>query len=514
MGTAISTIRSNSTSTNLHRLVSSHKNYYNTASATRSNMKSKFSSSGSNALFQKISTLRDPDASIVPILDEFMRDGKKVKGTDLQRFVRELRSRKRLSHALQLSEWVNTNNYCRDTSGNHAVQLDLIGSVRGIDAAENYFNKLTGKEKDERTYGALLNCYTREGLVDKSLSLKQTMKEAGFVSSPLAYNNLMCLYSRTDQPEKVLDMLSEMKQNGISPNNFSYRFCINACGEKSDFKSMEKLLAEMENQPQITMDWSTYSTAVNHYIIGDQKEKARVALKKLETLNKDAIGYSHLISHYAKLGDVDEVMRLWGLQKVVCKKQINRDYITMLGMLVKLGELEEGANVLMEWESSCRTFDFRVPNVLFIGLCSKGLTEKAETMLKKMIGTGKRPIPNSWAIISFGYMEMKNLKKAYECMKEALAVSQESPGWKPKPVLISSILRWLGENGKIADVEAFVSSLRSVIPVNREMYHALIKANARCGNGADDLINRMKSDKIDADEETKKILSSNTDGSE
>ncbi|KAL8145011.1 hypothetical protein AgCh_003288 [Apium graveolens] len=478
-------------------------------------MKSKPSSNGSNALFQKISTLKDPNASIVAVLDQFVKEGNKVKGSDLQRFVRELRSRKRYSHALQLSEWVNTNNYCRDTSGNHAVQLDLIGVVRGTDAAENYFNKLNDKEKDERTYGALLNCHTREGHVDKSLLLMETMKEIGFASSPLAYNNLMCLYSRSDQPEKVLDMLSEMKQNGIPPNNFSYRFCIKACGEKSDFSGMEKLLAEMESQPQITMDWSTYSTAVNHYIIGDQKDKALAALKKLETIiNKDAIGYNHLISHYAKLGDMEEVMRLWGLQKIVCKKQVNRDYITMLGMLVKLGELEEGANVLMEWESSCRTFDFRVPNVLFIGLCSKGLTEKAETMLKKMISTGNIPIPNSWAIISFGYMVMENLEKAYECMKEALSVSQESPGWKPKSVLITSILHWLGENGDIADVEAFVSSLRSVIPVNREMYHALIKATIRRGKVVDEILIKMESDKINADEETKKLLSVKTAGNE
>ncbi|WOH02974.1 hypothetical protein DCAR_0522364 [Daucus carota subsp. sativus] len=477
-------------------------------------MKSKISSNGSNGLFQKISTFRDPKASIVPVLDQYIREGNKVKAADLQRFVRELRSRKRYLHALQLSEWVNTNNYCRDSSGNHAVQLDLIGAVRGIDAAENYFSNLTDKEKDERTYGALLNCYTREGVVDKSLSLMQTMKEIGFVTSPLAYNNLMCLYSRTDQPEKVLDLLSEMKKNGIPPNNFSYRICINTCGDQLDFNSMEKLLEEMESQPQITMDWSTYSTAVNHYINGDHKDKALVVLKKLEKINKDAIGYSHLISHYAKLGSKDQVMRLWGLQKVICKKQVNRDYITMLGMLVRLGEFEECTKVLKEWESSCRTFDFRVPNVLFIGLCSKGLTEKAETLLKNMIGTGKTTIPNSWAIISFGYLQMINLEKAFECMKEALAVSQESPGWKPKPVLISSLLQWLGEEGKITDVEAFVSSLRSVIPVNREMYHALIKANIRGGEGVDEIIERMKSDKIDADEDTMRILNSQTDGSE
>lgn len=407
----------------------------------------------------------------------------------------------------QLCEWVSTNNFCRASSGNLAVQLDLIGVVQGLDAAESYFIKLTEKEKDEKTYGALLNCYVREGLVDKSLLHLHKMKEIGCASSPLVYNNLMCLYSRTGQPEKIPDVLTEMKKNGISPNNFSYRICINSCGERSDFESMEKLLEEMECQSHITMDWTTYSTAVNHYIRAELKDKALVVLKKLEAkLNKDALGYNHLISHYAHLGNKNEVMRLWGLQKIVCKKQVNRDYITMLGMLGQLGELEESEMVLKEWESACQTFDFRVPNVLLIGLCSKGLIEKAETTLKNIIDTGKTPIPNSWAIISLGYMDVNNMEKAFECMKEALAVAEGSPGWRPKPTLISSILHWLGEKGEIAEVEAFVSSLRSVIAVNKEMYHALIKANVRGGKGVDEIIESMKLDNVDIDEETEMTL--------
>lgn len=410
---------------------------------------------------------------------------------------------------MQFSEWMSSKNFCPDSSGNHAVQLDLIGVVRGVDAAESYFNNLTDIEKDEKTYGALLNCYVREGLVDKSLSHVQTMKEIGCASSALVYNNLMSLYSHTSQPEKIPDVLSEMKKNGISPNNFSYRICINSYGERSDFNSMEKLLDEMESQSFISMDWNTYSTVANFYIKASLKEKAFIVLKKLEEkLNKDALGYNHLISHYANLGNKDEIMRLWGIQKVVCKKQINRDYITMLGMLVKLGELEESEALLKEWASSCHTYDFRVPNVLLLGFCQKGSIEKAETTLQNIIKTGKTPIPNSWAIIALGYMKTGNMEKAFKCMKAALALAAQSQGWRPKPRLVSSILNWLGEKGELEEVEAFVNSLRSVIPVDREMYHTLIKSYIRGGKGVDKIIESMKSDKIEEDEETEKILRS------
>ncbi|WOH05926.1 hypothetical protein DCAR_0625349 [Daucus carota subsp. sativus] len=500
MGTTISTIKPSCNTNNLIKTKSLLSlSRYSTATQSKP--------SNSSRLFQRINPLRDPKVSILPVLDQWITEGNKFKEPDFQRFVRELRASKRYSHALQLCEWVNINNFYPVSSGHLALQLDLIGVARGLDAAECFFDKLSEKEKDERTYGALLNCYVREGLVDKSLLHMQKMKEIGYASSPLVYNNLMCLYSRTGQLEKIPDVLTQMKENGISPNNFSYRICINSYGERSDFDSMQKTLEEMECQPHVTMDWTTYSTAVNHYIRAEQKEKALVVLKKLEAkLNKDALGYNHLISHYANLGNKNEVMRLWGLQKVVCKKQVNRDYITMLGMLGKLGEIEESEIVLKEWASSCQTFDFRVPNVFLIGLCSKGLVEKAETTLKNIINTGKTPIPNSWAIISLGYKEVENMEKAFECMKEALAVAEGSPGWRPKPALISSILHWLGEKGEIAEVEAFVRSLRSVIAVNKEMYHALIKANVRGGIGVDEIIESMQFDNIDIDEGTEEIL--------
>lgn len=410
---------------------------------------------------------------------------------------------------VQFSEWMSSKRLCSFSSGDQAVQLDLIGVVHGVDAAERYFNNLTDQEKNEKVYGALLNCYVREGLVDKSLSHVEKMKENGYISSPLAYNNLMCLYSHTGELEKIPEVLFQMKNNGIFPNSFSYKMCICSYGEKSDFENVEKLLKEMEGRPHKTMDWATYSTAANVYIKAGLKEKALIILKKLEEkLDKDALGYNHLITLYTHLGNKDEVMRLWRLQKVICKKQINRDYITMMGMLVKLGELEEAEALLEEWESSYQVYDFRVPNTLLIGYCQKGRIDKAEARLRKIIEKGKTPVPNCWAILAIWCLDGEKMKKAYEYMKEALAVREQNRGWRPKPKLISSLLDWIGENGEAEEVEGLVDSLKKVVGVNREMYHALIKASIRGGREVEGILDRMKSDQIDEDEETEKILSS------
>ena len=100
------------------------------------------------------------------------------------------------------------------------------------------------------------------------------------------------------------------------------------------------------------------------------------------------------------------------------------------------------------------------------------------------------------------------MEKAFECMKEALAVRAENKGWRPKATLISSVLNWLGDNGGVEEVEAFLGSWKTTVPLDREMYHVLFKAYIRGGKEVDGLLESMKADKIDQNEETDGILNS------
>ncbi|KAL7103608.1 hypothetical protein ACP275_08G190200 [Erythranthe tilingii] len=477
------------------------------AAAVPNGNASKYSASRSRNLFSRISPVRR-DYDVVLVLDQWVSEGREIHPLEFQRIIRDLRSRKRFSQALQISEWVSRNGSFKLSPSDKAVHLDLVGVVHGLEAAEGYFGNLPKEDKNEKTYGALLSCYVRSSLLSKALVHIQTMKEIGYGGTSLTYNNLMVLYKKVGQLEKIPEILSEMRNYGVAPNNFTYRVCISSFGERSDLIGMEKLLEEVElENGGLSLDWATYSIAAYFFVKGNEKEKALTCMKKLEQkLEKDAIGYNHLISLYAHIGDKNEMMRLWALQKVVCKKQINRDYITILGSLVKIEEFEAAEEVLAEWDSCCHTYDFRVPNVLLIGYCQKGQVEKSELMLRNIVERGKKPIPNSWSIVASGYVDNGNMEKAFECMKEALAVKGDKLKWMPKPGLVTRLLHWIGDKGGIEEVEAFVCSLRTVIPVNRQMYHALIRASVRVGRDASWVLEMMKSDGIVVDDETFNIL--------
>ncbi|XVF40506.1 hypothetical protein PTKIN_Ptkin01aG0119000 [Pterospermum kingtungense] len=458
-------------------------------------------------LYSRISPLGSPDKSVEAELEAWLKNGNNIRVAELQRIIHDLRKRKRFTQALQVSEWMNKKGLCAFSPTEHAVQLDLIGKVRGFLSAESYFEKLKDQDKTEKTYGALLNCYVRQRQIEKSLSHLQKMKELGFASSTLTYNDIMCLYTNIGKHEKVPDVMREMKDNKVSPDNFSYRICINSYGVNSDLEGMERILAEMESQPHIEMDWNTYAVVANFYIKAGLPEKAIDALKKSEQKldNKDGTGYNHLISLYASLGNKAEVLRLWGIEKEACKRYINKDFTTMLQSLVRLDEFEEAEKVVKEWESSGNYYDFRIPNIVIVGYAKKGLHEKAEVMLENLMKKGKATSPNGWGVVATGYLDQGQVKKAFGCMKIALSLSAEK-GWKPNLRVITSILDWLGNEGSSRDVEDFVTSLKRIVPVDRKMYHALLKANIREGKRVDKLLDLMKADKIDEDEETKTIL--------
>ena len=189
--------------------------------------------------------------------------------------------------------------------------------------------------------------------------------------------------------------------------------------------------------------------------------------------------YNHLISVYGHLGDKSEVKRLWALQMSNCKRHINRDYILMLVVLMKLDEVAEAEALLKEWESSKNAFDFQVPNVLLTGYRLKDLLDKAETLLNDFLKKGKVPTSTSWAIVAIGYAEKGNVAKAYELMKKALRVYTPNSGWIPSASMIEMILKYLGDEGALKDVETFVDLLKVAVPLNSDMTEALSRARAR-----------------------------------
>ncbi|XP_051128899.1 pentatricopeptide repeat-containing protein At4g21705, mitochondrial [Andrographis paniculata] len=469
---------------------------------TNSKQKSKAS------LYGRISPMGSPTVNVTPELEKWVEMGNKVRFAELQRIIVDLRKRKRYNQALQVSEWMKNRGFAF-TPVQHAVQLDLIGKVHGFESAEDYFSSLSEEDKTDKAYGALLHCYVRQRQTEKALVHFNTIKEKGLALSSVAYNDLMCLYSDIGKNAEIPEIFNQMRNNGCQPDNLSYRICITSFGARSDIKGLESILNEMECDANIVMDWNTYAVVANFLVKAELKDKANSILEKAEGMldSKDGLGYNHLISLHARMGNRDKVLSLWCLEKDNCKRCLNKDYLNMLDSLVKLDELEEADKVLKEWELSRNCYDFRVPSVVIVGYIEKGLCGKSEELLRDLVGMGKETTPNIWGRLVIGYLEKGKMDNGLECLKMAISLCEAYKGAKIGDKVVTKLLKLVGEKGRLDDAEKVVTWLRSAIPLRRHMYKTFLNSYITSGGEERErILDILKADKYEKDEEFLKIL--------
>ncbi|XP_074311079.1 pentatricopeptide repeat-containing protein At4g21705, mitochondrial-like [Silene latifolia] len=443
-----------------------------------------------------------PRSSVIPLLEQYFNEDKNVLESEVPKIIRDLRKRKLFDRALEVLEWANRKPVRHTDSGVLSFHLDLIGKVRGIAPAEKFFEE--ANDHSEKMYSCLLNFYVQGMLVDKSLSLFEKMKEMGIASSPLTYNKVMSLYLKNRLPDKLLDLLLEMQDKGVSPDEISYKLCLKGCALTSDFDSMDKLVKAIKDQHHLSFDWLTYATVASYYLDGGHPEKAITCLQIAEDMVRDRVGYNFLISSYAKLGDVTKVTELWQKQKDVCKSHRNHDYMVMLSSLMKFDMFEQAEGLLEECRASSNEYNHCVVDALLSGYVQKGLVEKAEKLLEDQISKNTTPVPISWGIISEGYIKCQNMQKAVQCMEKALRLGPQQKGWAPKRAVISNILTWLGQHGDNDQVYEFLKLMSRVAPMNKNTFLTL-KASSKHGKDVNVILQRLKDDNIDVDEETSKL---------
>ncbi|KAF8413888.1 hypothetical protein HHK36_001882 [Tetracentron sinense] len=463
-----------------------------------------FSSTSEDTLFKRISPAGDPRVSIVPVLDKWIEEGRTVNREDLQTMIKQMRAYGRFTHALEISHWMSDRRYFNLSPGDIAVRLDLISKVHGVEQAEKYFSNIPEQVKAFQVYGALLNCYANKKSVEKAEAIMQKMRELGFIKRTLPYNVLLNLYSQMGKQEKLDALLQEMEEKGICYDKFTFNIRISAYAAASDVEGLEKIIKRMEVDPQVILDWTTYAVVANAYIKAGLVDKALAMLKKSEELVtvKRRSAYNFFLTLYAGTGKKDELYRVWNLIKTT-EKVYNTTYICMISSLVKLDDINGAEKILEDWESDHTFYDFRVPNVLIAAYCKKGSIEKAEVLIKRAIGRGKKPNASTWNHLATGYLEGNQILKAVEMMKKAILASQ--PGWKPNRVTLAACLECLKGKGDVEGAEELVRLLRAHDSFPIDVHDRLLNY-IKDGKPGSSALNQMKGDDLDSGGETHGIL--------
>ncbi|KAK7312799.1 hypothetical protein VNO77_36942 [Canavalia gladiata] len=417
------------------------------------------SSTPTDSLLLRIWRAGHPSILMAPILNRWLEEGRDIRHSELQVLVNHLRAYRCFNHALQVSEWMSNERNLHLLSGDIAIRLDLIAKVQGLDQAEKYFSSISDASRDFKVHGALLNCYAQHNFVEKAEAVMKKIKEYASkhgVDIVMSYNVLLKLYTRIGEYKKLDAIMQEMKEMNIY-NSFTLTTRLNAYVTNNNIDEMEKLLAQMEADPLVTMDWVTYSSAANGYIRSGQFEKSLTMLKKSEQLikrNKKRAAYESLLTMYAAIGKKDDVYRIWNMSKNLSSPR-NSSYICMLTALVKLDDIDGAERILQEWEFGDTCFDFRIPNVMMRAYCKNGLLEKAEAYVERLSKERMKLDGRIWGSLAGHYYKCNDMDKAVETMKKAILAGQR--GWKPCPFTLAACIDHVKDKG---DTELALEILR------------------------------------------------------
>ncbi|XP_024987339.1 pentatricopeptide repeat-containing protein At2g20710, mitochondrial-like isoform X2 [Cynara cardunculus var. scolymus] len=400
---------------------------YSTQTLSPNDVADTSSTAAGTTLYHRLVRFRDP--SVVPVLDLWVQEGRAIDQEDLHVIIKQLRKFGRYKHALQV-------------------------------------------------YGALLNCYAKAKALEKAEATMQKMRELGY-SRSLTYNVMMGLYSATEKYEKLDLLMEEMEQKGIRIDKFTYAIRLNAYAKTLEIRKMEMLLLKMEVDPEVTMEWHAYTLIANGYLKAGEKEKALMSLKKSEYLIRPSqrkSAYEILLTLYASAGRKDEVYRIWNLYKNI-GKFYNHGYLCLLSSLAKLDCIDDVEKIYEEWEAQNTYFDFHVPNLLITMYCKKGLLEKAETLVKKLIESGKEPNASTWSRMAMGYVKNDGMEKAVEAMRKSILGSFH--GWTVDTATLSACLDYLDHKGHLNEAEEMIKSLHQKGHLSEGVYMGILKNLSR-----------------------------------
>lgn len=405
--------------------------------------------------------------------------------------------------------WMSDRRYFPISPGDAAYRLELISKVHGLENAETYFNNLPQQLKVYQSYGALLSCYAEEKAVEKAEAVFERMKELNMVAS-YAYNALMQLYCNMGQPDKVRSIFQSMEEKGVIPDVFSYNILIEAYASAADIQGIEKMFERIKNQKNL-VNWHIYAVAATGFINAGLADKALVALRESEKLipkNKGRVAYGYLLSVYADIGNKNELYRIWKTYKLR-ERASNSMYMCMISLLLKkMDDIDAAETILKEWQSKSKLkfsfYDFRVPNLLIGAYCTKGLLGKAETLVSEAIENGITPFANTWDRMASGYFKDGQISKGVEMTKRALVAGQI--GWKPNPRNAIESLKHFSEQQDVEAAEELVGLLKRLVLLTTDVYNYLLRIYVSAGKPPSDLLERMRNDGIEEDEETARIL--------
>ncbi|GMI98892.1 hypothetical protein like AT1G02370 [Hibiscus trionum] len=455
-------------------------------------------------LFSRLSALRATGGTVSEVLNDYEMEEKMIRKDELKRCVKGLRNYGRYQHSLEIMDWMERRNI-QFSDGDYAVRLDLIAKANGIGAAKDYFKSLPPRAKNKYTSCALLNSYCNNLMKDEAFALFKQMDELNLIDSCLPLNNLMGLYLKLGQPEKLPRLADEFVRRNISRSCFTYILLMQSYADLNDMEGVERVVEELSNDVEENTIWTTYTTLASIYVKAGQFEKAEACLKKLERdkMPRKREAYHFLISLYAGISNRAEVYRVWEAMKRAFPTVPNTSYHIMIQALAKLKDFEGLKKCFEDWESSCSLYDMRLATRMISCYLSEDMLEEAELVLDRAMKRSEDPFATARERFMVYFLKKLRFDLALKHMEAAVT---ENRDWRPWPQTTAAFFDYFMDEGDVDAAEEFCKILKGSGSLDSRAYHSLLKTYIAAGKVAPDMRRRLEEDGIELSQELQDLL--------
>ncbi|KAI3677933.1 hypothetical protein L6452_37207 [Arctium lappa] len=453
--------------------------------AAKSNGRGKRASSGLfKALISSTSTTAKRN------LDKWLEEGNDLSRIEISRTMLELRRRRMYGKALQLSEWLESQESVEFGERDYASRVDLIAKIRGLQQAESYIEKIPESFKGEVVYRTLLANCVLSTQTTKAEKVFNKMKDLKLPLTAFACNQLLLLYKRTDK-RKIADVLLLMEKENIKPSLFTYRLLIDTKGQSNDISGMEQILETMKSEG-LEPDLRLQAVLARQYVHGGLKEKAKMVLNEMEgnNLNENRMACSSLLHIYGLLGSANDVKRVWE----VCSPDPRlEECMSAIDAWGKLKKVEEAEAVFDHMSKKWKTLSAKHYTSMLRVYANNKMLSKGQNLVKQMGESGCRIGPFTLDAIVKLYLEAGEIEKADSILKKGSQQIQTKP-------LFSTYMMVLDQYAKRGDVhnsERMFHRMRQDGYVSRfRQYNSLLQAYINAKIPAYGFRERMKADNV------------------
>ncbi|XP_011627082.2 putative pentatricopeptide repeat-containing protein At5g13230, mitochondrial [Amborella trichopoda] len=271
------------------------------------------------------------------------------------------------------------------------VDMELLGHVNYIHGC---VIKL-GFESNAFVGSSLIDGYSANGLIRDAREVFEGILEKDIVS----WTGMITAYAESGKGDGALNLFSQMRENGLKPNPFTFTSLLKASTSLEDVelgKSFHAFALKMQNES----NYFVGSALVDMYAKCGGIEDARMVFNGFQ--ERDVIVWSFMISRYAWSGEYEEAFglffQMW--QASVAPNQFS--YASFLHACSSLGALELGKQahghlVKLEFYS-----DVFVSSALIDTYAKCGRMDYAELVFSRL------PCPNdvSWNSMIVGYVQL------------------------------------------------------------------------------------------------------------